>query len=52
MRVIVQRALEAKCEVDGKTTGKIDKGLINKKQKKYYDCNSWNIGRCNLECTQ
>ncbi len=28
MKVIVQRSLEAKCVVDGKTTGSIDKGLM------------------------
>lgn len=28
MRVIVQRALDARCEVDEKITGKIDKGLM------------------------
>ncbi len=28
MRVVVQRSLEASCEVDGKITGKIDKGMV------------------------
>ena len=28
MRVIVQRAKDAKCVVDGKITGKIDNGLM------------------------
>lgn len=28
MKVVVQRALAAKCEVEGKTTGKINKGLM------------------------
>ena len=28
MRVIVQRSIDAKCVVDGKTTGSIDKGLM------------------------
>ncbi len=28
MRIVVQRSLQASCEVDGKITGKIDKGLV------------------------
>ena len=28
MRVVVQRSLEASCEVDGKITGSIDKGMV------------------------
>lgn len=28
MRIVAQRSLEASCEVDGKITGKIDKGLV------------------------
>ena len=28
MKVVVQKALNAKCVVDGETTGKIDKGLM------------------------
>lgn len=28
MRIVVQRSLEASCEVEGKITGKIDKGLV------------------------
>ena len=28
MKVVVQKALNAKCVVDGKTTGEIDKGLM------------------------
>ena len=28
MRIVVQRSLEASCEVDGKITGKISNGLV------------------------
>ena len=28
MRIVVQRSLQASCEVEGKITGKIDKGLV------------------------
>ena len=28
MKIVVQRSLEASCEVEGKITGKIDKGLV------------------------
>ncbi len=28
MRIVAQRSLEASCEVNGKITGKIDKGLV------------------------
>ena len=28
MRIVAQRSLEASCEVEGKITGKIDKGLV------------------------
>lgn len=28
MRIVVQRSLQASCEVDGKITGKIDNGLV------------------------
>ena len=28
MRIVVQRSLEASCEVDGKITGKINNGLV------------------------
>ena len=28
MRIVAQRCLEASCEVDGKITGKVDKGMV------------------------
>ena len=28
MRIVVQRSLQASCEVEGKITGKIDKGMV------------------------